>query len=173
MIADEMRHRLYVEPFAFDPSLAPPGKSVLKVVMATSFAYWQELYRSTARYRGEKQRIAESVIGLLDERFPGLRRQVEVVDVATPMTTLRFTGNGRGYPAPITSMVRALFTGRRLSETLPGLENFYMVGQWAGIPGVPMVAAMGRDIVRAICRNDRRPFRTTGAEAREASPAAA
>ena len=24
MIADEMRHRLYVEPFAFDPSLAPP-----------------------------------------------------------------------------------------------------------------------------------------------------
>jgi hypothetical protein len=29
--------RLYVEPFAFDPSLAPPGKSVLKVVMATSF----------------------------------------------------------------------------------------------------------------------------------------
>jgi hypothetical protein len=55
-------------------------------------------------------------------------------------------------------MALALFTGRRLSQTLPGLDNFYMVGQWAGIAGVPLVAAMGRDVVRAICRKDRRAF---------------
>jgi phytoene dehydrogenase-like protein len=172
-IADQVRRRLYVEPFAFDPSLAPPGKSVLKVVMATSFAYWQELHRTPERYREEKHRIAESVIGLLEERFPGLRPQSDVVDVATPMTTLRFIGNGHGYRSPVTSMVRALFTGRRLSQTLPGLANFYMVGQWAGVPGVPMVAAMGRDVVRAICRSDGRAFRMAPAEAREPRPPAA
>jgi hypothetical protein len=55
-------------------------------------------------------------------------------------------------------MARALFTGWRLSKTLPGLANFYMVGQWAGIAGVPMVAAMGRDVVAAICRKDKRAF---------------
>jgi phytoene dehydrogenase-like protein len=168
-IADQVRERLYVEPFAFDPSLAPAGKSVVKVVMATSFAYWQDLYRTPERYHAEKQRIAETVIGLLESRFPGLRQQVEVVDVATPMTTLRFTGNGHGYRAPVTGMVLALFTGRRLSQTLPGLANFYMVGQWAGIAGVPMVAAMRRDVVRAICRGDGRPFGTTRAEAHPAS----
>ena len=132
-IAGEARHRLYVEPFGFDPSLAPPGKSALKVVMATSYAYWEELQRTPERYHEEKQRIAETVIGLLEVRFPGLRQQIEVVDVATPMTTLRFTGNGHGYRSPVTAMVRALFTGRRLSQTLPGLGNFYMVGQWAGV----------------------------------------
>jgi phytoene dehydrogenase-like protein len=173
MIADEMRHRLYVEPFAFDPSLAPPGKSVLKIVMATSFAYWHELQRTPERYHAEKQHIADTVIGLLEQRLPGLREQVEVIDVATPMTTLRFTGNGHGYRAPITGMVRALFTGRRLSQTLPGLDNFYMVGQWAGIPGVPIVAAMGRDVVRAICGHDRRTFRTAPEAAGEAHPPAA
>jgi phytoene dehydrogenase-like protein len=157
-IADEVRHRLYVEPFAFDASLAPPGKTALKVVMPTSFAYWNELQRTPERYRVEKQRIADSVIGELEKRFPGLRAQVEVVDVATPITTLRFTGNGHGYRSPITAMARALFTGRRLSQTLPGLENFFMVGQWAGIAGVPLVAAMGRDVVRAICRQDGRSF---------------
>jgi phytoene dehydrogenase-like protein len=159
-IAGEARHRLYVEPFAFDPSLAPPGKSALKVVMATSFKYWQELARTPERCREEKERIADSVIGLLERRFPGLSQQIEVVDVATPMTTLRFTGNGHGYRAPISSMARALFTGRRLSQTLPGLGDFYMVGQWAGIAGVPTVAAMGRDVVRAICRRDKRAFAT-------------
>jgi hypothetical protein len=74
------------------------------------------------------------------------------------MTTLRFTGNGHGYRSPITGLARALFTGRRLSQTLPGLGSFFMVGQWAGVPGVPLVAAMGRDVVEAICRADGRPF---------------
>jgi hypothetical protein len=35
-----------------------------------------------------------------------------------------------------------------------------MVGQWAGIAGVPLVAAMGRDVAAAICRNDGRTFTT-------------
>ena len=111
------------------------------------------------------------MIGLLERRFPGLQQQIEVVDVATPMTTLRFTGNGQGYRAPITNMVGTLLTGRRLSQTLPGLASFYMVGQWAGIPGVPMVAAMGRDIVRAICRQDRRAFKATMPELHETTAA--
>jgi phytoene dehydrogenase-like protein len=140
----------------------------LKVVMATSFAYWEDLRRTPDRYREEKHRIAESVISLLEKRFPGLRQDIEVVDVATPMTTLHFTGNGHGYRSPITAMARALFTGRRLSQTLPGLGSFYMVGQWAGVAGVPLVAAMGRDIVRAICRADSQAF-----TAREAEPAEA
>ncbi len=166
-IANEVRHRLYVEPFGFDPSLAPAGKTALKVVMATSFKYWEDLRRTPDRYREEKRRIAESVISLLEKRFPGLRQDIEVVDVATPMTTLHFTGNGHGYRAPITAMARALFTGRRLSQTLPGLGNFYMVGQWAGVAGVPIVAAMGRDVVRAICRADARAFVTSEGETSE------
>jgi len=163
-IAGEVRQRLYVEPFGFDPSLAPPGKTALKVVMATSFAFWLELQRAPERYREEKRRVAEAVIGLLEKRFTGLRQQIEVIDVATPMTTLRYTGNGHGYRAPITAMAGALFTGRRLSQTLPGLRNFYMVGQWAGVGGVPLVAAMGRDVAAEICRNDRRAFMTNDAE---------
>jgi phytoene dehydrogenase-like protein len=158
MIADQLRHRLFVEPFGFDASLAPAGTTALKVVMATSFAYWQQLHRDPQRYQAEKQRIADTVIDLLERRYPGLRQQLEVVDVATPMTTLRFTGNGHGYRAPVTAMAHALFTGRRLSQILPGLQSFFMVGQWAGVAGVPMVAAMGRDVVRAMCRIDRREF---------------
>jgi phytoene dehydrogenase-like protein len=159
-IAGEVRQRLYVEPFSFDASMAPPGKTALKVVLATSFAWWRDLQDSPERYQQEKHRIAQQVIELLDRRYPGLRQQVEVIDVATPLTTLHITGNGHGYHAPVTAMVRALFTGRKLSQTLPGLRHFYMVGQWAGNSSIPMVAAMGRDVVRAICRVDRRPFST-------------
>ena len=34
-----------------------------------------------------------------------------------------------------------------------------MAEQWAGIPGMPMLAAMGRVVVQAICRQDRRVFK--------------
>jgi len=47
-------------------------------------------------------------------------------------------------------MILALYLGRRLSQTLPRLDNFYMVGQWAGVGGVPLVAAMARDVVASI-----------------------
>jgi hypothetical protein len=70
-------------------------------------------------------------------------------------------------------MARTLFTGQRLSQTLPGLGSFYMVGQWAGVPGVPVVAAMGRDVVEAICRADGRRFVTVAASAAPARVAAA
>jgi phytoene dehydrogenase-like protein len=159
-LAGERRDRLYVEPFGFDASLAPAGRSPLKVVFATSFRYWEELGRDPARYAAEKQHIAETVVRLLEARFPGLASEVEVMDVATPLTTQRYTGNGRGFEPSTSRMALALFTGRRLSQTLPGLDRFHMVGQWAGVPGVPLVAAMGRDVSRDICRRDGRPFRT-------------
>ncbi len=174
-IAGERRERLYVEPFGFDSTLAPQGKSPLKVVLATSFRRWEELSRRPDAYAAEKARIADVVIALLDARFPGLTQQLEVVDVATPATTLRFTRNGRGYRTSVVGAMLSLLAGRRLSETLPGLRNFHMVGQWAGAPGIPMVAAMGRDVVRRMCRADGRAFRTApeapGSGARGPAPA--
>jgi len=160
MIAGEVRDRLYVEPFGFDPTLGPHGGSPLKVVLATSFRRWATLAEDSedsVEYRAEQNKIAETIIGLLEPRFPGLTDQIEAIDVATPMTTLRYTGNGQPYRNPI-NLVAALFTGRRLSQTLPGLANFHMVGQWAGVPGVSSVAVMGRDVARQICRHHGHSF---------------
>jgi phytoene dehydrogenase-like protein len=157
-IAGEPRRRLYVEPFGFDATLAPRGKGVLKVVLPTSHQYWADLHQTPEAYRAEKERVLEQVLAQLEPRFPGLSRQVEMSDVATPMTTRRYTGNGPGFRWSAAALALALFAKRRLSQTLPGLQGFYMVGQWAGMPGVPMVAAMGRDLVRAICRSEGRPF---------------
>ncbi len=158
VIADELRNRFYVEPFGFEPGFALPGKSALKVVFATSYKYWKQLHADLEAYTLEKHKIAETVIEQLERRFPGIRQQVEVIDVATPMTTQRFTGNGHGFKPSWNRMLLAMFTGRRLGQTLPGLKNFYMVGQWAGLPGLPFVAAMGRDVAEAICRHDGKIF---------------
>lgn len=80
-----------------------------------------------------KERIAGQVITLLDQRFPGLAGQVEMCNVATPMTWERYTANWQA------SYEKWLITtktfGMRMPKILPGLANFYMAGQWVELGG--------------------------------------
>jgi phytoene dehydrogenase-like protein len=160
-IAGRTYERLGLEMFGFDPSMAPPGRGVIKVLLKTSYGYWRHLRQDPERYRAEKERVAASVLDQLEPRFPGMRSQVEVVDVATPLTTERYTGNGRTFRGSLGIPLVGLLAGRGMVRTLPGLEGFHMAGQWAGFPGLPWVAGMGRSLVQHLCRREGRPFVTT------------
>jgi phytoene dehydrogenase-like protein len=161
LIAGEPRDRLTVEHYSFDPTMAPQGKSVLEVWLDSSYTYWKPLHANAARYQAEKEQVATTVIAELERPYPGIRSQIEVVDVATPITIERYTGNWRGLEAwfPRTNGLRVMLRG--LSRTLPGLDGFHMVGQWAGAAGgLPMAAISGRKLIQSLCRQDRRPFAT-------------
>lgn len=141
----------------FDPTLAPSGKTLLTMMLESEYPYWAELRQDMARYRLEKEQIANTIIQLLDKRFPGLASQVEMDDVATPVTFHRYTGNWQGSyegwlmtPATVTM---------NMSKTLPGLDGFYMVGHWV-MPGggLPSGALTGRYVIQMLCKRDRRKF---------------
>ena len=108
-------------------------------------------------YRAEKQRIAEAVIAILEKMVPEVRRVIEVIDVSTPATVIRYTGNWKG------SMEGWLLTPtngyRQLPNTLPGLQQFLMVGQWI-MPGggLPSGLITARSALQAVCRHDGTPF---------------
>ena len=106
----------------------------------------------------EKKAIGDAVIEGLDGRFPGLAGLVEMVDVATPTTFERYTGNWRGSfegwlptPGSMTNSMR---------RTLPGLQDFYMAGQWvAPGGGLPSGVMTGREVVQLMCHQDGKKFR--------------
>ena len=159
-IAGEEHHWLCFLHHCFDPDMAPKGKSAIEVWYATRYEYWEELARDRARYEEEKKRIADFTISELDKRWPGLASQVEVVDVPTPATYVRYTGNWQGSPdgwyiTPENMMKRAML------RRLPGLSGFHMVGQWT-VPfsGTVMAALSGRQLIQLLCKKDRRPFVT-------------
>jgi phytoene dehydrogenase-like protein len=148
--------------YNFDPSLAPAGKTFLRVMYASDYGYWKDLARDQARYAEEKAQIAECIIAALDTRFPGLASRVEVSDVATPLTFERYTGNWRG------SFQGWLITKRtimmRMGKTLPGLKNFYMAGQWVEPGGsLPTALMSGRNTIQVVCAADRRSFASSQA----------
>ncbi|UCC16613.1 MAG: NAD(P)/FAD-dependent oxidoreductase [Dehalococcoidales bacterium] len=159
-IAGQKVTRLGVHIYNYDPGSAPEGKTILKVLLNSDYDYWKELRQDTNRYREEKKIIADKVISLLEQRFPGFKDQVEMTDVATPMTWERYTGNWRASHEGWLMTTKNL--NMRLRKTLPGLSNFYMAGQWV-MPGgsLPYVAVSGRDVIQIICKKDKKKFVTT------------
>jgi phytoene dehydrogenase-like protein len=147
--------------FGYDPSLAPPGKSVLITTFSSDHAYWKGLYKEPERYEAEKKEIAAKVIHVLERRMPGIAEQIEVVDVSTPMTVVRYTGNWQGSQEGwmITTGTFGLVMGKGMDKTLPGLDGFYMCGQWVEPGGgVPTAAVSGRIVIRMLCKKDRKKF---------------
>ena len=68
------------------------------------------------------------------------------------------SGNGPAFAGGLNLSLPALLTGKQHVRTLPGLAAFYMVGQWAGFPGLHLVAAMGRGLVQFLCKQDGKRF---------------
>jgi phytoene dehydrogenase-like protein len=140
--------------FHYDPTFAPPGKTAVVTFLGTyNHAYWEELrLADRAGYEAEKRRIAGEVRAVFEKRFPKAAGQIEVVDVATPATVIRYTGNWRG------SMEGWLITPgtgvKTLPCVLPGLKNFYMAGQWISPGGgLPSGLMTGRMVARRIAKD--------------------
>jgi phytoene dehydrogenase-like protein len=156
-IANHDNLYLGVHAFNYDPSFAPAGKTTLIVSFETNFDYWAELGENAAAYKAEKERIAVAVVTALNKRFPGLAKQVEMWDVSTPLTFYRYTGNWQG------SFEGFLITPQNMTlqmkKTLPGLENFYMAGQWVQPGGgLPSALMTGCHVIQILCKKDKKRF---------------
>lgn len=160
MVGGEVVDRLEVMIYNFDPTLAPAGKTTLTVMFPTSYTYWKDLSADREKYDAEKKQVAMNVIRGLSTRFPGLEADVEMADVATPLTFERYTGNYQGnfegwLPTPSAMM-------KPISKTLPGLSNFFMVGQWVQAGGgLPSGVMTAREVMKRICKLDGKVFKTT------------
>jgi len=159
-IGKEEIRTLSLRNYGLDPTLMPPGKSVFTVMINADYDYWEELKSNREAYQAEKQRIADAVIENISLLYPEIQEQVEVIDVATPTTFVRYTGNWRGsYEG---WLIDRQSLNQRNLMTLPGLAGFYQVGHWAAPGGgLPSGLITGRIAIKKICKKDRKRFVTT------------
>lgn len=151
-----------VKNYAFDPAMAPPGKSVLLSMFLSEWRHWEKLKGDPAAYKAEKERTAEACIGALETHYPGIRTRVEMVDVATPLTYERYTGNWKGTHMTWQHNPEFERRHRFIPKTVPGLEGFYLASMWTNAPGgLPGAAEAGRGVVQLLCARDRKRFVTT------------
>jgi phytoene dehydrogenase-like protein len=140
---------------AIDPTLAPDGKTCIILKFDSEWEYWEKI--SPEEYKTRKEQIKTMGLEILERHFPGVREKIEVVDVSTPLTAVKFTGVWKGaYEGflPTGNMIK-----KTLPNTLPKLKSFYMIGQWM-FPGggLPPAAQSGKWVMQTICRERKQKF---------------
>ncbi len=157
MIGDVSLTGFPIRFFNYSPHFAPSGKTVVQALLHTDFNWWNELQKDRPRYDIAKKELAAKVLERLEPHYPGLTAQVEVTDVATPYTTWRYTLNREGAFMGWIPTPQAMRS--QVKKTLPGLQNFYMAGQWV-MPGggVPPCLYSGRQVIQLLCKRDRKKF---------------
>ncbi|MFT9668415.1 phytoene desaturase family protein [Streptomyces rhizosphaericola] len=156
----------------YSDGFAPPGRSVLHCTYFSDYTYWKELRtRSRREYRGRKHEVADFVRTFLEHRHPGINDRIDLVDIASPATTHRYTGNHNGSILAWKAFSDADDVAARLvgkdRMRLPGLSGFSMAGQWVGMGGLIRAASTGRFAVQYLCRElglEFRAWESGGAE---------
>jgi phytoene dehydrogenase-like protein len=162
-IGDKIRDRIGVHIYNQDPAMAPEGKSVMTIMFESDYDYWKKMSGDKSGYKKKKEEIGNIVVSLLEQRFPGISSQVEMIDVSTPLTFERYTGNWKGsFEGWLITPDNSNVVMKPLSQSLPGLENFYLCGQWVEPGGgLPSGVMSARRLLKSICNKDGKKFNTS------------
>jgi len=115
-----------------DSSVAPDGKAVVGISTLSGYDFWKNLAKED--YRVKKQEVANALIKKVEgEIIPGLSSYIEHVEVATPLTMKRYTGNSQGaiYGWSQTPSQSGI---RRLNFKTP-VKNLYLSSAWTWTGG--------------------------------------
>jgi prolycopene isomerase len=115
-------------------AFSPKGKNTLNILALQGYDHWQKYEADYFRgnksaYNIEKEQMADVLIDAVEKRLlPGLREAIEVKEIGTPLTNVRYTSNYHGaiYGWDQTPQNSG---PKRISHTTP-LKNLYLAGAW-------------------------------------------
>ncbi len=151
-----------------DPTLAPKGKGILTIFCLARFNYgnnWKtgEGLERGPEYNAFKREYAHILIDRVSKALaPELRNHIEVMDIATPITYWRYTGNRYG------SIMGARPTRKNIKNKIAHystpVKNLLLGGHWSEYGGgVPIAVKAGTNtsllILREIAENAYRELR--------------
>jgi all-trans-retinol 13,14-reductase len=137
---------------------SPAGKNTIGIIALQGYDHWLKYEAdyfagNKTAYRAEKERMARILIGKVEKTLlPGLSKAIEVMEVGTPLTNVRYTSNHRGAIYGWDQTVDNS-TPRRLGHATP-IKNLYLSGAWTSPGhGYGGVLASGLECFAEIVRN--------------------
>jgi len=130
-----------------DPQASPPGTSQVSIVNLKYAQPWLTLPPS--EYHQAKFKAADGVLNRVEQAFPGLRSHIEEIEVATPITHMRYlnTPGGAIYGFDQYAKNSNFF----VSPTAP-IQGLALAGAWSGPGGFQPSLMSGGSAARAVKR---------------------
>ena len=129
---------------------APKGCTTLTTAfMGDTYDFWKKA-KDEGRYEEEKRALADQISRVICKKFPEAKDNIEIIDIATPLSYERYTGAYHGswmsimgagdkmkmYPGSVKDVSGLFFAGHRLMS--PG--------------GLPVAIVSGRKAAQMVCR---------------------
>jgi len=98
LVGGKARHCFVSFPSLKNPQASAHTAQIIAFIDSEPFLGWssQPVKKRGQEYGHLKERIADALLGFVDERLPGFRNLVEYVEVSTPLTTEHYTGHPGG-----------------------------------------------------------------------------
>jgi len=150
-------HGYSVMNYCYDSTMAPEGKSVMVMRFESPWDNWKDI--GPEDYRKEKEKIGQDAKAILEKHYPGISECIEITDVATPVTDVKYTGVWKGSYEGFLPSSKNLMAN--IDPKIPGLGKFYMAGQWL-FPGggLPPAGQSGKWAIQYICKEEKKRFVT-------------
>jgi phytoene dehydrogenase-like protein len=148
--ADETVSKIGFYNYSEYEGYAPKGCTALTTVLtADTYDFWKRA-KEEDRYEDEKQNLANQVVRVICEKYPQAEGNIEVIEVATPLTYERYTGAYHG------SWMSVVNVGDKM-KIYPGLlksvKGLYFAGHRMMTPGgLPVAIDSGRKAAQMVCR---------------------
>lgn len=114
---------------------SPEGKNTVNLLALQGYDPWERFEKDYAagnkeEYRKEKERMADILIQRAEKALlPGLSKSIEIRDVSTPLTVVRYTGHHRGAIYGWDQTVNNS-GNTRVGHGTP-IKNLYLAGAWS------------------------------------------
>jgi prolycopene isomerase len=114
-----------------DTESAPARKSSVSISTLSGYDYWANLSKN--EYNETKERLADILIKRAERVIPNLPAYIETMEIATPMTMEKFTGN---YKGAVLGFSQTVFQSGiwRLPQKTP-IKNLYLANAWTWLGG--------------------------------------
>jgi len=137
--------------YANNSAYSPNGKSAVTLMLGgDTYDFWKKAKKENC-YEDEKKNIADAVVTALSAQFPEIRGNIEIVDVATPLTYERYCANWKG------SWMTDMKPGKGMKKypaVIKGIKGVYFAGHRMMPPGgLPVALVSGREAVQYLCRD--------------------
>jgi len=135
--------------YAVYEGYSPKGCTALTTaLMGDTYDFWKKL-KEEGRYDEEKRVLAEQISRAICLKYPQAENNIEVIDIATPLTYERYTGAYHG------SWMTIQGPGDKM-KSYPGsvsVSGLYFSGHRIISPGgLPSALAAGRMAAQLVCR---------------------
>jgi prolycopene isomerase len=146
-----------------DPSLAPMGKGTITICAPGSIGFgnfWgcerdpRGGFVRGKGYQSFKRKYADDILRRVDDKLiPGLMSHIEVLDIATPLTYLRYTGNRNGAIMGFRPSFHNIRS--RIAHYVTPVKNLFVGGQWAELGGgVPVAVRAGMNSALLVLKRE-------------------